>query len=144
MLYICDHNLRDREYLPYFTNGETAVQKGDAIIQRSHSECFEEPGKELRSVWVQTVTHNYRLYHLITSTPSLAHSHRRPFPWKPPPHLLPLFSPLYVGQQEIQPWVRICLWVLLLVAYLGPVTSHTSLSLGCLMCRIVREIERNP
>lgn len=39
-------------------------------LSRDHAEnTFEEPGKEFRSAWVQTLTHNHQLYHLITSTP---------------------------------------------------------------------------
>lgn len=116
--------LRGRGYLRYFTDEEIGVQRGDAIFQRSHSECFEEPVKELRSVWVQILTHNHHLYHLLSSTPSLAHSQHHPFPWKPPPHLLPLLSPLHLGRQEIQPWVTICGSVLVPVVYLGQVSTH--------------------
>lgn len=128
VLYICDHNLRDREYLPHFTNGETGIQKGDAIMQRSHCKCFEEPGKELRSVWVQMVTHNHRLYHLITSTPSLVHSHRRPFPWKPPTSPSACFHPSAWASKKYSLGLESACGSWHLVVYLGPVNSHTSQS----------------
>lgn len=54
-LYILSH-LRGGKYLPHFTHEEIRVQRGNAIIQRSHSKCLEEPGKEVRSVLVQTLT----------------------------------------------------------------------------------------